>query len=66
MFGDDLSKTERLELALNVLNQALQKLSEHDYFAAQSRISFARQVLEEVQLDFDLHFQAKQMLDGLL
>lgn len=66
MLGDNISKTDRLERAVTVLNQALQKLQEHDYIAAQNRVAFARQVLEEVQLDFDLYFQAKAMLDQLL
>lgn len=66
MLGDNISKTDRLERAISVLNQALQKLQDHDYTAAQSQVAFARQVLEEVQLDFDLQLQATIMLDQLL
>lgn len=65
MFGDDLSKAERVELTIGILNQALEKLHKYDYSSAQARISFARQVLEEVQLDFDLHFQAEELFEEL-
>lgn len=65
MFSDD-SKIDRVEVAINVLNQALQKLHEHDYTSAQVMVALVRQVLEELQLDFDLHFQAEAMLEQLL
>jgi ribonuclease I len=66
MFNDDSSKIDRVEVAIRVLKQALEKLHEHDYSSAQIRVALARQVLEELQLGFDLHFQAEEMLEQLL
>jgi hypothetical protein len=65
MFNDDPSKIDRVEVSINVLTQALQKLLEHDYASAQVMVALARQELEELQLDFDLHFQAEQLLEQL-
>jgi len=66
MFSDDSSKIDRVEAAIAALNKALQKLHEHDYISAQITVAFARQVLEELQLDFDLHFQAEELLEQFL
>lgn len=66
MFSDDLSKVSRVEVATNVLNQALTKLYEHDYTSAQVMVAVARQVLEDLQLDFDHHFQVEERLKQLL
>jgi len=64
MFNDG-SKISRVEVTINVLNQALQQLHEHDYASAQVMVALARQVLEDLQLDFDLHFQSEEMLRQL-
>ncbi|QZZ19804.1 hypothetical protein J5X98_21365 [Leptothermofonsia sichuanensis E412] len=66
MFSDDLSKVSRVEVATHVLNQALEKLYEHDYTSAQVMVAVARQVLEDLQLDFDHHFQVEARLKQLL
>jgi hypothetical protein len=66
MVMDDSSKQSRVEVAINVLNQALQKLQDHDYMGAQVMVALARQVLEDLQLDFELHFQAKAAFEQLL
>lgn len=66
MCDDDLSKINRVEVATNVLGQALQKLHKHDYTSAQVMVALARQVLEELQLDFEHHFQAERILKQLL
>lgn len=66
MFSDDLSKVHRVEVAINVLTQALYKLHEHDYTSAQVMVALVRQMLEELQMDFDLQFQAENMLQQLL
>lgn len=66
MFSDDSSKTARVEVATNVLNQALCKLHEHDYASAQVMVAVARQMLEDLQLDFDRHFQTEARLKQLL
>lgn len=65
MFSNDSSKISRVEVATNVLNRALQQLREHDYASAQVMVALARQVLEDLQLDFDLHFQSEEMLKQL-
>lgn len=65
MFNDD-SKISRVEVATHVLNRALQHLREHDYTSAQVMVALARQVLEDLQLDLDLHFQSEEMLKQLL
>lgn len=65
MFSNDSSKISRVEVATNVLNRALQQLHEHDYASAQVMVALARQVLEDLQLDFDLHFQSEEMLKQL-
>ncbi|WAL61257.1 hypothetical protein [Thermocoleostomius sinensis] len=65
MFNDD-SQISRVEVAINVLNRAKQQLNEHDYASAQVMVALARQVLEDLQLNFDLHFQAETMLEQLL
>lgn len=62
MFSDDLSKTSRVEIAINILNQSLQQLREHDYASAQVMVALARQSLEDLQLDFDHHFQIEKLL----
>jgi hypothetical protein len=66
MSNDDLSKLDWIEATTHVLNQALQHLHEYNYTSAQVRVALARQMLEELQLDFDLHFQAEEMLEQLL
>lgn len=66
MFNDDLSKISRIEVTIDVLSQALCRLHEHDYPSAQVMVAIARQALEDVQLDFDLHFQAEEMLEQIL
>jgi membrane-bound lytic murein transglycosylase MltF len=66
MLNDDLSKVERVEVAINVLHRALQHLDEHDYTSAQVMVALVRQVLEELQLDFEQHFQAERILKQLL
>lgn len=62
MFSDDLSKVSRVEIAVNVLNRAIQQLREHDYASAQVMVALARQALEDLQLDFDRHFQVEGLL----
>lgn len=66
MFSDDSSKISRVEIATNVLNQALDKLYEHDYSAAQVMVAVAKQVLDELQEDFERHFQIEVRLKQLL
>ncbi|HEY9640567.1 MAG TPA: hypothetical protein V6C57_08785 [Coleofasciculaceae cyanobacterium] len=66
MFGDDLSKVNRVEITIHVLTQALQDLHEHDYTTAQVMIAIARQTLEDLQLDFDQHSQVEKRLKQLL
>jgi flagellin-specific chaperone FliS len=56
MFNDD-SKISRVEVAIDVLNQAKQQLQEHDYPSAQVMVALARQILEDLQLNFDLHLK---------
>ncbi|WP_088889092.1 hypothetical protein [Leptolyngbya ohadii] len=65
MFADPLPKVDRVEVAITALGQALKKLHEHDYISAQITVAQARQILEELQLDFDLHFQAEELLEQL-
>ncbi|PZV14070.1 MAG: hypothetical protein DCF22_09575 [Leptolyngbya sp.] len=66
MFNNDSSKISYVEIAINVLSEALQKLYEHDYPSAQVMVAVARQVLEDVQLDFDQHSQVEEKLKQLL
>lgn len=66
MLADDSSRVERVELAIDVLNQALNKLRQHEDAVAQIQVALACQILEEVQIAFDLHWQAKLMLEQLL
>jgi hypothetical protein len=65
MFNDD-SKISRVEVTINVLNRASRQLHEHDYASAQVLVALARQVLEDLQLDIDLHCQSERMLNQLL
>lgn len=65
MFNNEPSKVDRVEVAINVLTQVAQKLHEHDYTSAQVMVALARQELEELQLDFDLHFQAEEALEQI-
>lgn len=65
MLIDDLPKMSRVEVAINLLNQASQNLQEHDYSYAQMVVALAQQVLETLQLDFDLHFQAEATLEQM-
>lgn len=66
MFNDDSSKNSYVEIAINVLSEALQKLHEHDYSSAQVMVAVARQILEDLQLDFDQHFQVEEKLKQIL
>ncbi|EKQ66909.1 hypothetical protein OsccyDRAFT_4721 [Leptolyngbyaceae cyanobacterium JSC-12] len=66
MFSDESSSISRVEIATSVLNQALGKLSEHDYVAAQVMVAVARQVLEELQEDLAQHLQIELRLKQLL
>jgi len=54
-----------VEVAINVLNQAMQFLKEHDYTSAQVLVSLSRQILED-SLDFDRHLQVEATLKLLL
>lgn len=62
MFSEDLSKTSRVEIAINILTQALQHLHEHNYATAEVMVALTRQTLEDLQLDFDHHFQIEELL----
>lgn len=66
MFKDDLSKVSRLEIAINILSHAAQKLHEHDCNSAQVLVLAARHMLEELQIDLDDHFHVENMLQQLL
>jgi len=65
IFADDSSPIDRVQSAIAALGQALQRLYEHDDVSAQIDVVSVRQVLEELQLDFDLHFQAAERLERL-
>ncbi|GAB4235751.1 MAG: hypothetical protein Kow00121_63230 [Elainellaceae cyanobacterium] len=66
MLCENLSKVERVEVAISALSRSLNYLQEHDYSSAQVMVSLVRQVLEELQLDFDLQFQSEVMLEQVL
>lgn len=66
MFKDDSSKAERVEVAIHVLTQALQELRKHDYASAEVMVAVSRQIIEDLQLDFEQHFQVQEMLKQLL
>ena len=66
MFFDDPSKTGSIEITIDVLNRALKRLNEHDYTSAQVMVAVARQMLEDLQTDFDRHLQVESMLKQLL
>jgi hypothetical protein len=66
MFNGNLFKLNWIKATINGLNQALQHLYEHNYTSAQIRVALAQPMLEELQLDFNLHFQAEEMLEQLL
>lgn len=66
MFDTESSKIQFIETATHVLNQALQHLHVHDYAAAEAMVAIARQVLEDVQQDFDDHLVIEDMLYQLL
>ena len=60
------SKLNDVETSINVLNQAVQLLKEHDYAAAQTMIAVARQMLEDIQIEFDHHLKVEAALRTLL
>lgn len=60
------SKLNDVETSINVLNQAVQYLKEHDYAAAQMMIAVARQMLEDLQIEFEHHLQVEATLKKLL
>jgi hypothetical protein len=62
----DSSLSSEVEVVINVLNQAMQFLKEHDYTSAQVLVSLSRQILEDLQLDFDRHLQVEATLKLLL
>ncbi len=66
MICDDPSKISYVEVSINVLNQALSYLYEHDYASAQVMVAVARQMLEDVQLEFDSHLKVEEMLKQIL
>lgn len=66
MFTDNLSKIGKIEIAINVLNNALEQLNEHDLNSAQVMVAVARQMLEDLQIDFDSHCKIEDMLKQIL
>lgn len=66
MLNNESTKVCSLEFAIRVLDQAKQSLNHHDYGSAQVMVAVAKQVLEELQLDFDRHFKTEEMLRQLL
>ncbi len=66
MFTDNLSKIGKVEIAINVLNNALEQLNEHDSNSAQVMVAIARQMLEDLQTDFDNHCKIENMLQQVL
>lgn len=66
MFSGDLSKVGYVEAAINILIQALERLDEYDYASAQSMIAIAKNMLDELQLDLDRHFEVEEMLKHVL
>jgi hypothetical protein len=66
MTSNDTCKLNEIEAVINVLSQAHQFLKEHDYTSAQVLVSLSRQILEDLQLDFDRHLQVEATLKLLL
>jgi histidinol dehydrogenase len=66
MSNDDYSLISEVEVVINVLTQAKQFLNEHDYASAQVLVSLSRQVLEDLQPDFERHLQIEATLKQLL
>ncbi|MDX2242724.1 MAG: hypothetical protein NW224_18705 [Leptolyngbyaceae cyanobacterium bins.302] len=66
MVNNESPKTKQIEIAINVLTQALQKLDEHDYPSAKVMTGVAKKVLDDLQLDLDRHLYVEEKLKQLL
>ena len=63
---EESSKITRLEIVLDILNQVAQKIRTHDYASAQVMVGVTLQVLEDLQLDLELHSQVERQLRKML
>lgn len=66
MISNDSSKAKQIEVAVSILNQALNKLHEHDYVSAQVMTAVARQMLDDLHQEFEHHFLIQEKLKQIL
>lgn len=66
MPGDESIQIKTIEASIQVLNQAIQKLSNHDYASAQVMVGVSKQLLEDVQLEFASHLKVAKTLKQIL
>jgi hypothetical protein len=66
MVSNESSKTKQVEVAIGILNQALNKLLEHDYVSAQVMTAVARQMLDDLNQEFEHHFLVQERLKRIL
>lgn len=55
-----------VKFAINVLEQAQQNLYDDDYQSAYVMVVVAKQALEDLRLDFHLHFKTEELLRQML
>ncbi len=66
MLHDESLQASTIEFAINVLRQAQQNLHTYDYGSAEIMVGVAKQVLEDLQAEFNRHSQTEEMLKQLL
>lgn len=64
--SDESSKLIFVKFAINVLKQAQQDLYDDNYESAHVMVLVAKQVLEDLQTDFDCHFKTEKLLKQIL
>ncbi|MFM7448696.1 MAG: hypothetical protein ACKO24_08875 [Leptolyngbyaceae cyanobacterium] len=66
MFEDNIQRLKAIQCSIDVLQQALEKLENHDYISAQVMVGMVHHMLDDLQLDLNCFLILKLQLNELL
>ncbi|HEY9753066.1 MAG TPA: hypothetical protein V6C46_08940 [Coleofasciculaceae cyanobacterium] len=66
MLESNTQKSKSIQYSIEILQQALEKLENHDYVSAQVMVGIAHHILDDVQLDLNCFLVLKLQLNELL
>jgi len=66
MLESDTQKSKSIQYSIDILQQALEKLENHDYVSAQVMVGIAQQVLDDLQLELNCLLILKLQLNESL